>query len=100
MRGTDVTNIFRLSLDTATLRRATVSYAWGGRVILRKEATDFSGNAVTVKLTPQETMAFPDDDFVRVQLVLLTGGGQTLKTQIREIFSTELLDREAIADGG
>jgi hypothetical protein len=83
IRGTTPTHIFNLPFDTALIDKIKITYAQNGVVVLTKEKADckIDGNAVTVRLTQEDTLKF-DASRVQIQVRVLTTGGDALASVI------------------
>ena len=47
-------------------------------------------------LTRAETVRFPDNAYIKVQLEIQTPAGQSLKTRVHTVYSSELLNPEVL----
>ena len=83
IRGTTPTHTFNLPFDTALIDKIKITYAQNGVVVLTKEKADcsFEGNAVTVKLSQEDTLKL-DASRVQIQVRVLTTGGDALASDI------------------
>ena len=98
MRGTTPTHTFKLPFDVGIVKKAKITYKYGDSVILKKNTNDctLEGNTISVKLTREETIKFPDDAIVKVQLEIETNAANCLKTVVYKLYSSELLNEEPL----
>lgn len=98
-RGTTPKHIFTLPFDTAVIDKVRVIYAQGDKVVLVKtdDGVSFEGNSVIVKLTQEETFLFNCHDHVKVQIRVLTAGGDAPSSDPFFIPVWECLENEVIA---
>lgn len=98
MRGTTPTHTFKLPFGTEYVAKAKVSYKHGDELLLRKDTADckLEGNTISVTLTREETVKFPDDAIIKVQLEIETPAGDALKTRVYSLHASELLDEGAL----
>lgn len=83
IRGTTPTHTYHMPFDTALIDKIKITYAQNGVVVLTKEKADckIDGNAVTVRLTQEDTLKF-DASRVQIQVRVLTTGGDALASVI------------------
>lgn len=83
IRGTTPTHTYHMPFDTALIDKIKITYAQNGVVVLTKEKADckIDGNAVTVRLTQEDTLKF-DASRVQIQVRVLTTGGDALASDI------------------
>lgn len=94
MRGTTPTHTFVIPFDTSMVAKAKVSYKYGGTVLFKKNTADctMDGNKISVTLTREDTIKFPDNVRIKVQLEVETTAGESLVSKVFERYSGELLD--------
>lgn len=97
-RGTTPTHTFTLPFN-ATGLKIRVSYAQGGRVVVRKTEADcvVSGNDIVVKLTQQETLRFNSSAAVEIQIKVLTAGNDVPVSGIYTVPVERCLDDEVLS---
>ena len=96
IRGTTPTHTFKLPFDTAICNKVKVVYAQDDKVLFKKSATDcdISGDTISLGLTQEETLMFDCTKPVQIQLEILTGGGDVLKSLIKLVSVGKCLDGE------
>ena len=96
MRGTTAKIKYNLRhpLTSDMIAKAKISFKHVGKVILTKHTADctIKDNAVEARLTREDTLKFPDDQYIKVQLEVETTSGDVLKTKAQTVYSNELLD--------
>ena len=92
MRGTTPTLTYKISLT------AKIAFKQGKVELLTKHTSDLSikDGEVSVTLTRAESLRFPDNSTVRVQLEIETTEGKALKTKAKDVYSSELLSPEVL----
>lgn len=98
MQGSTPTHIFRLPIDTNLIQSLRITYAQNERKVLTKTKKDcvLDGNAVTVKLTQEETLLFKAKLDAEIQIHILTVGGDSIPSIIKKVPVRLLLDREVL----
>lgn len=78
--------------------KARVSYMYAGTLLLEKNTKDFnlSGSVLSVTLSREDTVKFPDSAMVEVQLEVELYNGQCLKSPVYKFYSSKLLNSEAL----
>lgn len=91
-------HVFVLPFHTDLIKSVRVSYEQKGKIVLTKETGDFSKNESTlaVRLSQEETLLFSNVVQVRIQLHVLTTGGDALVSKIKTVPVDTLLDRRVI----
>lgn len=94
MRGTTPKIKFRLPFDSYVVAKAKVSFKYAGKVLLLKHTADLDmqDDIVEVRLSREETLLFPDDQNIKVQLEIETADREALKTKVYTVHASELLD--------
>ena len=79
-RGTTPTHTFVLPFNVEDVQAVQVIYRQNGEniLILEKEDCAISGNAVSVWLTQEDTLAFREGANVEIQIRILTADGQAV----------------------
>ena len=81
--GTTPTHTFTLPADVAsTVAKVRVIYSQRDTVVLTKDVTQLTGNAVVLKLTQEETLKFHNRKPVDIQLRVLTTGNNSITSDI------------------
>lgn len=100
MRGTTPRVKYKLPqpLTSEMVTKAKVTFKYAGKVLLIKNTADLTikDNAVEVRLSRADTVKFPDDQYIKVQLEIETASGDVWKTKAQPIYSTELLDEGSL----
>lgn len=96
IRGTTPTHIFKLPFETAMCNKVKIVYAQNDVVIFKKAAEDcdMDGDTISLELTQEETLMFDCKKPVQIQLEILTGGGDVLKSLIKLVSVGKCLDEE------
>ena len=97
-RLTTPTHKFELGFDTELIRSIRITYAQGGRNILKKEKSDcvFEGENVLLRLTQDETRRFSSSGGVKIQIRIITKDGEALASDIFEEPVDDVLDNEVM----
>ena len=97
MRGTTPTITFKIPLEAAVIAKAKITIKHK-RVSLEKHTKDcvIEDGKVSTTLTREETLLFPDNQYVQIQMEIETQAGQVCKTGIHSAYSTELLSSEVL----
>lgn len=98
IRGTTPSFTFKLPFDVALLANAKVTICQGDTT-LEKKLCDCSvnENALTVRLTQEETFLFDCHSFVKVQLRVVSVHGEALSTEVFDVRVKQCLDEEVLA---
>ena len=97
-RGTTPTHTFTLQIDTALIKRLSITYEQGQTQVKKTEADcEMSGKTVTLRLTQEDTLKFTHDCPVRIQLRVLTTSGDALASGIKTMRVEDVLDDEVMA---
>lgn len=96
--GTTPLHIFTLPFNTDLIHSVRITYKQDKKIVLTKETTDIlmNNNQMAVRLSQKETLLFANLVMVRVQLHVLTTGGDALVSNIKNVPSYVLLDRREI----
>lgn len=97
-KGTSPVFEFTLPFDTELVAKAKVTFKYDDYSKVTKYANkdDFNGNTISVKLTQDETFMFKCNSYIKVQLRVLTTGGDPLATEPYTVFVEECLDDEVL----
>ena len=95
IQGTTPTHTFNLDIDTSLISKIRISYEQNGKIVLFKERKDceITANAITVKLTQEETLKFDAPGNVRIQLHVVTPSGESIATMPMSVPVYILLDK-------
>ena len=95
IQGTTPTHKFNLDIDTGLISKLRISYEQNGKIVLykEKEDCDFTANAITVKLTQEETLKFDAPGNARIQLHAVTPSGDSMATKPMSVPVYILLDK-------
>lgn len=95
--GTTPTHYFYLpqGIEAKDLR---ITYEQGGKIVLQKKMKDCTkeGDRVAVKLSQADTLRFDSNAVVRIQLKLLTTGGDALVSNLIKKTTNIVLDKGEI----
>lgn len=86
-RGTTPTHTFTLPFDAESVQAVQVIYRQNGVnvLILDKDDCTLSGNALSVRLTQEDTFAFDESANVEIQIRVLTADGEALASDPMQI---------------
>jgi hypothetical protein len=98
MRGTTPNLTFKISLAADMIAKAKIAFKQGKVLLLAKHTNDLDikDGEVSVTLTRAESLLFPDNSTVRVQLEVETTEGLALKTKACNVYCSELLSPEVL----
>lgn len=98
IRGTTPTHIFRLQIETATIKEVRITYAQYSKVILEKTEKDVTleDKSIRLKLTQEETLLFRDKVSVQLQLKILTTDNSVLACPVKDLPVEEILNEEVL----
>lgn len=98
IRKTTPTHTWILSIPVDTISKIEAYYSVNKDVILKKRTEDFTlkDNTASVKLTSEETLLFPNDGFIEVQLFVKTVGGEIVGTIVQKVYCEKCLCDEVI----
>ena len=97
--GTTPTHTFTIPFDITLISKLRILYSQNNEVLITKELGDCTvlDNAVEVKLTQQETLAFDPRYNVEIQLRVLTAGGDALSSDIITTTVNRCLESDVLA---
>lgn len=95
-RGTTPTHIFTLPFDVSIVADVSVIYQQDKVTIVKKNKSDCSleGNTISLTLTREETLAFDEFKFVKIQMTIWTPTGDVMVSDIVMKAVAECLDDE------
>lgn len=98
IQGTTPTHVFELPFDISAIKAVKVVYEQGNEIILEKgnDNCTLIGNTVEIKLTQEETFLFKTNEFVKIQIRILTFGGQALTSVPETVTVGKCLDKEVL----
>lgn len=98
IRGSTPTHVFDLPISTDSIKSLRITYVQGAKTILEKTEQDASmgGESISVKLTQEETLGFEERCPVKIQLKVLTAGGDVLPSQIFTVPVEQVLNEEIL----
>ena len=98
MQGTTPRHIFRLPFSVDLIDKLWITYAQDGKEVmtLTKEQCRLFGQVVERTLSQKETLGFQHDKVIKVQLRVLTLGGEALQSKPRIITCEEALKKEVL----
>jgi hypothetical protein len=96
--GTTPTHTYTLPLSNNDIENLRITYEQGGKIVCQKEKADctMDGTQAVVKLTQQDTLGFTSNANVRIQLKVLTVGGDVLISEVFKKPVEIVLDKEEI----
>lgn len=98
IRGTTPTHVYTLPFDVEKVRKLRIIYSQSGneKVVKTEAHCTLAGNTATVRLTQEDTLAFSSDDFVLIQLRVLTPEGDALASNVMRVKPGVCLEDEVI----
>lgn len=98
IRGSTPMHVFDLPIGTDQIKALRLTYVQGDKTVFEKTEQDvaFDGNAIRLRLTQEETLAFAERYPVKIQLKVLTIGGNVLPSQIFSVTVGEILNEEVL----
>ena len=96
--GTTPTHTFILPFDTKTIQKVQIVYSQNDQIVLEKCVEDctLKENTVCVKLTQEETFLFKSKCSVKVQLRVMTTGGDVISSDVMCVCCDECLSDEVL----
>lgn len=90
MRGTTPVVTFKIPLKAEMITKAKMTFKHK-KVLFEKHTKDctIEDGKVSTALTREETLLFPDGQYIKIQLEIETPAGQYCKTKPHSVFSTE-----------
>lgn len=85
-------------IDVSSVKNAKVTFSYQGEVILQKYLCDceFDGKVFSLTLTQKETFMFEAHTIIKIQLRIVTVGGEALATDEYDDFVDRCLDDEEL----
>lgn len=98
IQGSTPMHVFVLPFSTDMIDKVRISYEQKKKIVLTKEISDVSmiDNTIFYRLTQEETLLFDALIPVRIQLHVLTTGGEALPSIIKTVPVNTLLDKRVI----
>lgn len=99
IRGTTPTHIFRLPVDTSTIREIRITYCQFGRTVMEKTEKDVTmdGDIVQFTLTQEESLLFrAGSNKVQLQVKVLTTANTVLASPVKAMSVEEILNEEVL----
>lgn len=99
IRGSTPTHIFELPIDTSLIKQLRITYVQQQKIVLEKKEQDvtMSGRFIKSRLSQEETLTFDEHIPVKIQLKILTTGGDVLPSQIFVVSADQVLNEEILA---
>lgn len=99
IRGTTPTHIFRLPIDTGTIKELRITYRQLGHTVLEKTESDVETQEKTVQftLTQEEALLFRASYKVDLQVKVLLADGSVMASKIMPVSVSEILNEEVLA---
>jgi hypothetical protein len=97
-KGTTPTFTFTIPFGTELVKTAKVIFEGDNGVKLEKrtENCGLAENKITVRLTQEETFLFDCNEYIKVQLRIITTAGESLTSDPVRVFVAECLDDEVL----
>ena len=96
--GTTPTHILTLPFDTETIAKVRVTYAQRDAIVLERTEDDcrLEGNAIIVELSQEETLKFDVNEYVKLQVKVLTKEGKILISNKMRFSVWDALHKEVL----
>ena len=97
-KGTTPTHTFKVTIDTSLIKEVKITYSQRDKEILVKRTPDCTivEDAISTKLSQEDTFLFESNTLVSIQLRVLTKGGDALITEPMLIGVGKCLDDEVL----
>lgn len=98
MRGTTPSVTFTIPLKKEMIAKAKITFKQDNEILLTKHTRSctIEDGKISTSLTREETLLFPNSKHIKMQLEIETPAGQSHKTRVYTIYSSELLSEEAL----
>lgn len=98
IQGTTPTHVFRLPMDTGTIRRVRITYCQNNRTVLEATESDviMNGSEIRYRLPQACTMKFNPKAHVELQLKVLTDDGNVLASKVMQLSVSKILNTEVL----
>ena len=98
-RGTTPTHIFKVDIDTASIKEIKITYSQNDKIVLVKRTDDctMTPGEITLKLTQEETFKFDYTDYLYIQIRILMIDGECLSTDLIMVSVKKCLDNEVLS---
>lgn len=98
IRGTTPTHSFKLPVDYNAISNIRVIYSQDNRAKVVKTIADMNvaENECSYKLTQEETFRFKPNEYVNIQVRILTAGNDALASDIDQVMVCPCLENEVI----
>ena len=98
MPGATPTNTFTIPVTESEIRKIRITYEQNGKIVLQKHKEDctFNEKKVSVKLSQEETLRFTSNAAVRIQVKILTTGGDVIPSKVIKTSTKIVIDKEVI----
>lgn len=99
IRGTTPTHIFKLPIDTSTIRQLRVTYVQYGKTVLEvtEAGVTMDGQEVRYRLSQEDTLQFKLPAQVEVQIKVLTADGSVMASPVMSLTVEKILNTEVLA---
>lgn len=99
IQGTTPTHIFKLPIDTSTIRQLRITYAQYGKTVLEATEADVTktGHEIRYRLSQADTLKFKVPEAVALQIKLLTEDGSVMASRIMTLTVEKILNTEVLA---
>ena len=98
IQGTTPTHIFRLPIDTGTIRQLRITYSQNDSVVLEATEADVTldGSEIRYRLTQEATLKFNPGSRVELQLKVLTEDGNVMASKVMQLSVSKILNTEVL----
>ena len=97
-KGTTPTHTFNIPIDTSLIKEVKITYSQKDKEILVKRTNDctIGKDAITTRLSQEDTFLFESNNIVTIQLRVLTLGGDAMIAEPIMIAVGKCLDYEVL----
>lgn len=97
-KGTTPKHTFKIPFKTETIAILRVTYAQRDEIVVEKTEADctLEGDEIIVKLSQEETLSFDENEFVKIQIRIITTDGEALVSNKIRLSVGDVLNKEVL----
>ena len=98
IRGTTPTHIFKLPIETDTIRQLRITYNQCGKTVLEATESDctLTGQEIRYRLTQEDTLLFTPLAAVELQIKVLTTDDNVMASKVMSLAVEKILNTEVL----
>ena len=98
IRGTTPTHIFKLPIETGTIRQLRITYNQCGKTVLEATEADctLTGQEIRFRLTQEDTLLFTPLAAVELQIKVLTTDDNVMASKVMSLSVEKILNTEVL----